>query len=170
MENLSSVVRRFGTKGDDAPTFVAKWIPRDWKPQIVIYGLWDSNESRKHVQGQNIRVVKLNAFPSQVFAKAFRFQNARSRAIGKRIYKGLRDKVLRWLYKLEDAGEVRSFSSGGQMNKGVGCWTWHYKSGSTLGAYTATIIATGRNSAILHMHLSESSARISSPRELWRKG
>lgn len=155
--SLSIVAKTFGPNCADAAPFVAKWIPKKWRPRIISDGLWDEGSSGGITHGNHARLVKLDNFPSQLYLIDIDACDARNWEHGRKIYKSMRDDVLRWLYQLEDTGLISRPQSGGSMGAGFGCWTSHYKAERTHGSFTATIIRLGLKSAILNLHLAESS-------------
>ena len=155
LAKISVVLKSFGADAAGARRFVARWLPDDWKPRIVMPGYWDAEDERDSSPGHITRIVRLeNAPAGSLFTKIdTRYDGSVER--GRATYKRTRDSLLAWLYRLEDDGKI-TLRNSGSMGADFGTWTSRYTVGRIRGSFAATIIPQGRKSATLALHLSES--------------
>lgn len=152
----SIVTRTFGIAGREAGPFVRKWLPRRWKPRVLVYGLWDNETSDRTTHGSITRIIRIENFPSELFSWDYNPKDERGNQRINRIYKKCRDDALRWLYHLEDSGFI-SLCNGGFFGNGVAGVDSRFSFGKSLGSFNAIFIPAGPKTAIMVSCLTESS-------------
>lgn len=162
MQDASIVARAFGFGIDGAEEFVATSLPKLWKPRVLFCGIWDTEISAGTVLEQITRIVELRDFPIDQLSVEIKIADKKGRDNGRKIFKDLRNDVLRWLYRLEDAGSI-SLRNGGSLGNGIGNWISRYSVGDLNGSYTASVVRSGAKSAMLIASLVETSKENEQP-------